>query len=84
MRIEEGGYYRTRGGLRLGPAKFRNYGTEYFEFDGPHASMHHPDGRYAGKHGDFNPDLDLVAEWPENNGCSDDHWRRGSIGGRNG
>lgn len=65
MRLEEGKYYRTRDGRKVGPAHSadRKYkGQDAFEVDGPHVSIHLADGTYAGRNC---PDLDLIAEWTE-------------------
>lgn len=59
MRIEEGKYYRTRDGRKVGPAK-KLYGGR-FEFDGAHSHCHASDGKYLGR----DSSLDIVAEWTE-------------------
>lgn len=59
MWIEEGKYYRTRDGRKVGPANVA-YGGR-FEFSGPHTHCHGADGKYFG----HDRGLDLVAEWTE-------------------
>lgn len=59
MQIEEGKYYRTANGDRLGPANVA-YGGR-FEFSGPHTHCHGADGKYIG----HDRGLDLVAEWTD-------------------
>lgn len=59
MQIEEGKYYRTRDGRKVGPAKKHHGGR--FEFDGEHPYCHHPDGKYLGQ----DSSLDLISEWTE-------------------
>lgn len=59
MRIEEGEYYRTRDGRKVGPANVA-YGGR-FEFSGPHTHCHGADGKYIG----HDRDLDIVAEWTD-------------------
>lgn len=56
---QEGKFYRTRDGRKVGPAKKQYEGR--FEFIGPHSHCHGPDGRYLGR----DMGLDLVAEWVE-------------------
>jgi hypothetical protein len=65
MIVQEGKYYKTRDGRKVGPAysAHRRYeGQEAFEVDGPHASIHRADGTYAGPNC---RDLDLIAEWTD-------------------
>lgn len=65
MIVQEGKYYKTRDGRKVGPAYSadRKYGgQDAFEVDGPHASVHLADGTYAGPNC---PDLDLIAEWTD-------------------
>lgn len=60
FRIEDGKFYKTRDGLKVGPAKAKPYGLFYLGDVFP--ECHFADGRYRLK--GENPN-DLVAEWVE-------------------
>lgn len=60
MEIEKGGFYRTRDGRKLGPAK-SGFSRGRFEFDGDFDMMHERDGTYCGSE----RGLDIVSEWTE-------------------
>ena len=65
LKIEEGKYYKTRDGRKVGPAKSegRKYlGQDAFEVPGPHPSVHLADGTYSGRN---DTGLDLIAEWTD-------------------
>lgn len=61
LKIEEGKYYKTRDGRKVGPAKW-SWGK--FEFDGSWSMCHEPDGTYCGRK-ESERDLDLIAEWTD-------------------
>jgi hypothetical protein len=64
MRIEEGKYYRTRDGQKMGPAKRRLSGYENFPWDfeqNPH--RYYTDEGISGVGG--YPEEDLISEWTD-------------------
>lgn len=60
LQLREGGYYKTRDGRKLGPAK-GGWSRGRFEFVGEWDSMHEADGTYCGT----DRNLDLIAEWTD-------------------
>lgn len=61
IKLEDGEYYRTRDGRKIGPAESKSTDGSYFEFEGPWGMLHGGDGVYRGD----DAGLDIIAEWED-------------------